>query len=110
MLALMPTAIFLLTKRGGESPVITLIFGAVTFSIGAALILWERRYRRAWTQFRARNWQQIIGRFDEGEIVRMMKGRSKQVAGYQVLLAYEYECEGIKWEFSLCRFRDTSFR
>ncbi len=36
----------------------------------------------------------MMGRFDDGDIVPMMKGGTKVVAGYQVWLAYEYESEG----------------
>ena len=70
------------------------IFVTIAGAVFAAATLWERRYRRAWIQSRARGWQQVVGRFDDGDIVRMRKGRSKAIAGYQVWLMYEYECKG----------------
>jgi hypothetical protein len=94
MLTSMPTATLFLSRSGGESPIFDLIFGAVILSLVAIYILWERRYRRAWNQSRARGWRQVMSRFDNGEVVRMLKGRSKVVAGYQVWLAYEYKSEG----------------
>jgi energy-coupling factor transporter transmembrane protein EcfT len=57
-------------------------------------IVWTRRgYGRKCQQFRARSWGQIAGRFDDGEIVTMRKGRSK-IAGFQVWLGYEYQADG----------------
>ncbi len=61
----------------------------------ALFILWIRRgYGRRWQQFRARSWRQIAGRFDDGEIVAMRKGRSRKIAGYQVWLGYDYLADG----------------
>jgi hypothetical protein len=61
----------------------------------ALFILWIRRaYGRRWQQFRARSWRQIAGRFDDGEIVTMRKGRSGKIAGYQVWLGYDYVADG----------------
>jgi len=59
-----------------------------------AYSLWDRKYRRIWNQSRARGWPKVDGRFDDGEIVTMRKGRSKDIAGYQVWLGYEYEADG----------------
>lgn len=47
-----------------------------------------------WRQFRARNWEQVSGKFDEGDIVRMKAGRSKRITGYQVWFGYDYEADG----------------
>jgi len=58
-------------------------------------VLWTQRgYERRWQQFRARSWQQIAGRFDDGEVITMRKGRSGKVAGYQVWLGYDYMADG----------------
>ncbi len=70
------------------------IFAGVCACVVLVLIAWERRYRRQWQAFRARNWRRVIGKFDEGEIITMLKGRSKEIAGYKVLLMYDYEAEG----------------
>jgi len=69
----------------------TAIYSTVMLSGLVGYILWDRRYRRKWRQARARNWPQTLAKFDEGEIVRMRKGRSKDIAGYQVWLGYEYD-------------------
>jgi len=68
-------------------------FGAVLTSL-AGYVLWDRRYRRKWQNYRSRNWKRIEGRFDEGEIITMRKARSKTIAGYEVWLSYDYEAEG----------------
>ena len=58
-------------------------------------IVWTRRgYGRKCQQFVARSWGQTPGRFDDGEIVPMRKGRSEKIAGYQVWLGYEYQAGG----------------
>jgi hypothetical protein len=55
-------------------------------------ILWDNGYRRRWTQRRARNWQSVSEKFDEGDIVPKMGGRSG--VGYQVRLGYDYPGDG----------------
>jgi len=61
----------------------------------ALFILWTQRgYARRWQQFRARSWQELAGKFDEGEIVTMRKGRSGKITGYQVWLGYDYFAGG----------------
>jgi hypothetical protein len=87
-------AMFLLLRRGTEPPLFTLAYFAVILAVVIGFILWDRRYRRAWQQFRARNWPQVAGKFDEGEIVTMRKGRSHAITGYQVWLGYDYEVGG----------------
>lgn len=57
----------------------------------AGFILWQRRYGRMWKQYRAKDWEQIAGEFDEGDIVAMRAGR--RVTGYQVLFGYYYDAE-----------------
>jgi hypothetical protein len=59
----------------------------------AATVLWDRRYRRRWLNYRSRNWKRIEGLFDEGEVITMKKGRSQDIAGYEVWLGYDYEAE-----------------
>jgi Protein of unknown function (DUF3592) len=71
-----------------------LAYSAAISLLLAAFILWDRRYRRHWQQYRARNWAQVMGRFDEGEVVTMFKGRSKTIAGYEVMFVYQYDRDG----------------
>ena len=82
---------FLLLRHRTESAIFALAYSSAILAVVIGFILWERRYRRSWQQFRARNWQRVAGKFDEGEIVTMRKGRSTAIAGYQVWLGYEYE-------------------
>lgn len=56
----------------------------------AAYVLWDRRYRNVWREARSRKWQRVEGKFDEGEVITMMKGRSNTIAGYSVWMGYEY--------------------
>jgi hypothetical protein len=86
------SAMFLLFRRGPEPPLFTLAYFGVIVAVGIAYILWDRRYRRAWQQFRARNWQAVAGKFDKGEIVTM-RNRSQTITGYQVWLGYEVDGE-----------------
>ena len=93
----MAMALFLLLRHRDDPPpppIFVLITCAVFLLVFAAIILWDRRYRRKWQQFRARNWREVAGRFDEGEIITMRKGSSKAVAGYEIWLAYDYEVDG----------------
>jgi hypothetical protein len=64
------------------------------FALVAVGILWHLRYERKWRQFRAQHWHQISGKFDDGDIVTMRKGRAGPISGYQIWLGYDYEAEG----------------
>jgi hypothetical protein len=66
-------------------------FFVAVCGIVAFWILWESGYRRRWLQYRARNWQTLPGKFDEGEIVPMMGARSS--VGYEVRLGYDYQAD-----------------
>ena len=90
----MSAAMFFIHRRGAGSPIFSLIYLAVILGAVAASILWERRYKRKWQQSQARSWRQVAGKFDEGEIVTMRKGRSDVIAGYEVWLSYEYWEDG----------------
>ena len=70
--------------------------GPIVICIVIALILWDRRYRRRWQQFRAEDWPQVEGIFvpGEGEVVTMRRGSSKANSVYEVWLYYEYQCYG----------------
>ncbi len=81
-------------KYSRGSPVFDLAYSAFLLCIIAGYILWDRRLRRRRQQFRARRWRVVTGRFDEGDIITMKKGRSKNIAGYQVWLAYDYHADG----------------
>lgn len=87
----MVAVLLLLLRHRAESPIFALAFASIVLAVIIGVILWERRYRRVWQQFRARNWQQVAGKFDDGEIVTMRKGRSGNITGYQLWLGYEYE-------------------
>jgi Protein of unknown function (DUF3592) len=76
------------------SPIFAFWYSLGVLALVAAVILWHRRYGRMWRQFRAKNWEQVSGRFDEGDIVRMKAGRSERITGYQVWFGYDYEAEG----------------
>jgi hypothetical protein len=60
-----------------------LLYGGVVLTFLAGSVLWNRRYRRRWQNYRSRNWKRIDGRFDEGEVITMRKARSKSIAGYE---------------------------
>jgi hypothetical protein len=79
-----------------RQPDIDFLFGLVVTCIVIALILWDRRYRGRWQQFRAEDWPQVEGIFvpGEGEVVTMRRGSSKAIAGYEAWLYYEYQCDG----------------
>jgi hypothetical protein len=82
-------------KRGEENAGSLLVLLIVTCLV-TLFILWDRRYRREWQQFRSKAWPKVEGIFvrGEGEIVTMTKGSSSRIAGYEAWLYYEYQCEG----------------
>jgi hypothetical protein len=90
----MATAQSILLIPEHQSPIVSPVFSAVGLAVVAGVILWHRRYGRIWRQYRARDWRQVVGRFDEGDIVTMQKGRSGVVAGYEVWLGYDYRVNG----------------
>jgi hypothetical protein len=79
-----------------DDPMFTLFYGLVVGCILILFVLWDRRYRRQWQQFRAKDWPKVEGVFvpDEGEIVTMRRGSSKSIAGYEAQLYYEYRFNG----------------
>src|SRR6266404_3593176 len=91
----MLTEIVFALKRG-DDPTFSLFFGLIVACILILLILWNRRYRREWQQFRAKDWPKVEGTFvsGEGEVVTMRRGSSKTIAGYEAWLYYEYQCDG----------------
>jgi len=82
--------------KHGEENVGGLLVPLFFVCVSIFLILWDRRYRREWQQFRAKDWPKVEGIFvsGEGEIVTMSKGSSGKVAGYEAWLYYEYHCDG----------------
>jgi hypothetical protein len=90
----MSILILLVFRHRPESLAFDLIYGGVVYTLLAAYLLWDRRYRRGWQNYRSRNWKRIDGRFDEGEVITMRKTRSKSIAGYEVWLGYDYEAGG----------------
>jgi hypothetical protein len=95
-------------RGSGESPVFAICYGIAVGFIVAIYILWDRRYRRKWEQFRARGWARVEGEFlpGSGETVRMMKGRSEDVAGFEAWLDYRYQ-DGAELEGTYRRFFGT---
>jgi hypothetical protein len=85
---------FILKPR--DNPTFDFLWALTIGSIFAIYILWDRRYRHKWQQFRAKDWPQALAKFlpGSGEVVQMMKGRSKSVAGYEAWLYYEYHYDG----------------
>ena len=86
------SATSILFSPSRDSPVV-IVLG---MALGAAVLLWHLRYRRMWQQYRAKDWEQVAGEFDEGDIVEMRAGRTGRgrVTGYQVWFGYYYEAEG----------------
>ncbi len=80
-------------QRPGDGLFSLFYFGGLLALI-VAWTQWDRRYRRKWLEYRSRNWTRVKGQFDEGEVVIMRKGRSKEISGYEVWLAYDYSVDG----------------
>jgi hypothetical protein len=89
----MATSLILL-KHQTENSVFPLVYSITVLVLLFAYALWDRQYRRKWQQSRAKRWQKVEGEFDEGEVITMLKGRSKTIAGYEVSLGYEYQADG----------------
>ena len=64
----MAILILLLFRHRPENGMFDLLYGGVVLTFLAGFILWDRRYRRRWQNYRSRNWKRIDGRFDEGEV------------------------------------------
>jgi hypothetical protein len=96
------------TKGRNESPIFDLYFAIAVAGMLAIFVLWDRRYRPKWHPFRARNWLQAEGQFlpGSGELVTMRKGRSRDIAGFEVWLDYGYQ-SGDKLEGTNRRFFRT---
>ena len=92
--AALTTTVGLLNPDKNPSPLFVIGYSAICFALVAVAILWHLRYRRKWQQVRAQGWHQVSGKFDEGEIVTMRKGRGGPISGYQVWLGYDYEADG----------------
>jgi hypothetical protein len=93
-------------RQSTNTTLFDLSYSAFLFSIMAVCIWWHRRLRRKWQQFRARRWPEVAGRFDEGDIVTMYKGKTKIIAGYQVWLAYDYSASGEQLGIYTLPFKD----
>ena len=46
--------------------------------------------RRIWVQRRARNWPAVPGKFKQGEVVRVVRGRYNDKVVYSVCIDYDY--------------------
>jgi hypothetical protein len=90
----MALLLLFLLKHQTNNPAFDLAYLAVVLALLTTYTLWNSRYRRRWQQYRSRDWERIGGRFDEGEVITMRKGRSKTIAGYEVWLGYEYRAGG----------------
>jgi hypothetical protein len=93
-LATLRTTIALLNSGRDAPSIFVLWYFVVCFALIAVVVLWHLRYRRKWRQVRAQDWHQVSGKFDEGEIVTMRKGRAGPISGYQIWLGYDYEADG----------------
>jgi hypothetical protein len=80
-----------LLRREPESLWALLVNSAAVLAVIAVVILWNRGWGRQWQQTRVRNWPTVSGKFDEGEVITMRKGRSGEISGYKVYLGYEYD-------------------
>ena len=89
--------------RDHNGLIFNFVCSGVMLGLAALLILWHLRYRRKWQQIRSKDWQQLSGKFDEGEIVTMRKRRAGPISGYQVWLGYDYEAEGEQVGLTLFR-------
>jgi hypothetical protein len=90
----LPIAISLLASPSGGMNFGGLVASAIVFGVVGGMILWDRRYRRKWQQYRARNWRPVSANLDEGDIVTLRKARSKTITGYQVWFGYDYQADG----------------
>jgi hypothetical protein len=90
----MTTGLLMFFRQRSDSGFFELLYGCVILAFVAAWAAWDRSYRDKWHEFRSRNWTRVKGRFDEGELVTMRKGRSQTVSGYEVWLSYEYQVDG----------------
>jgi len=77
---------------------VLLRLAAVFLPALVAFVLWERVYRRKWQQQIAGDWRPVDGRFDEGQVVEMRKGRSDVTAGYEIWLTYRYNVDGREYQ------------
>ncbi len=80
----------LMFARRHDSPGFELIWGLTLGSLVIVNILWKRTWRRKYEQWRARNWPLTSGKFNNGEILPLVTGRTKRIAGYVVCLDYSY--------------------
>jgi len=67
-----------------------LIWGLTGTLVVVIWIAWDRSWHRKYQQWIARAWPVAIGKFNEGEVIPMLKGRSKEIAGYVVCINYKY--------------------
>jgi hypothetical protein len=79
-----------LIARHHDSPMFDLIWGTTLVSLVVVSIFWNCTGSRKYEQWRAQNWPVASGKFNEGEIITMLKGRSKDIAGYVVRIDYCY--------------------
>jgi hypothetical protein len=99
------SVILFLARAEDANPLALLIYSAVIFAICAAAIYWSRFGQRRFQQRRVRYWTSVPGKFDEGEVITMRKGRSGDVSGYQVWFGYEYNLSGEEGGLYILPFR-----
>ena len=90
----MPSFLAFALIRQRESLGFDLVYSGLIFLLLLGYLAWDRKFRRKFYAHQARTWQKVDGRFDEGEIITMRRARSNTIAGYEVLLGYEFEAEG----------------
>jgi hypothetical protein len=87
----MAISLFIFVARPDE-PLGATVLMTILVGIGVtAVILWNRRYRRVWEQYRGGRWPKAVGRFSSGEVITMLTARTQQPAGYEVWMEYEYK-------------------
>ena len=85
-----PAPLLIPAASRDEPPIVTILMSLILGSMTAGFILWDRRYRRVWQQYRAEKWSQSDGHFSSGEVIMMKTARTKRVAGFEVWMHYQY--------------------
>ena len=87
----MPATLSVVAASPNEPAAVTILMSLIVGVVVAGIILWDRRYRRVWEQFRAEQWPPSEGHFSSGEVITMMTARSKQITEFEVRMYYQYE-------------------
>ncbi|HXM05617.1 MAG TPA: DUF3592 domain-containing protein [Chthoniobacterales bacterium] len=91
-----------LLRHGAAPPLFTLVYFGVLFAVLIGFILWDRRYQRAWQQFRARNWRQVAGKLMKAKSSRCE--RAGRMSSLDIRLGYDYKGDGEETEIDTLPF------